>query len=199
MAPSTGRPLGFDRDVVLDAVVDTFWVHGYAGTTTSVLEAQTGLSRSSLLNTFGPKDELCLAAVDRYQQRVDQWLVGPLLDGTEGVTEIEAFFVLLAQLKESAPGSSGCLVVNLSAEMADIAPGLRWRVERYSRSLQEGFEAALVRAEARGEVRPGDVPARAAALVALAVTVNWTARSGTPEQARLVAASASSLLSELSP
>lgn len=198
MTQPIGRPLGFDRDAVLDAVVDTFWVHGYTGATTAVLEAGTGLSRSSLLNTFGPKDALCLAAADRYQERVDRSLLQPLHEGLEGRADIEAFFRQLAHLKDAAPGSSGCLIVNLSVEPAS-PEGMDVRIARYRQSLQTAVEAALVRAEAHGEVRPGDVPARASLLVALAVAVNWAARCGDLHQSRVLAGSVSSLLADLAP
>jgi len=197
MKQSPGRPLGFDRDTALDAVVDTFWTHGYTGATTAVLEAGTGLSRSSLLNTFGPKDALCLAAADRYQERVDRFLLEPLHEGLEGRADIEAFFRQLAHLKDSAPGSSGCLIVNLSVESPRRPEGLDVRIARYRQSLQAAFEVALVRAEAQAEVRPGDVPARASLLVALAVAVNWAARCGDLQQARMLAGSVSSLLADL--
>jgi len=200
MTQLVGRPLGFDRDAVLDAVVDTFWVHGYTGTTTAVLEAGTGLSRSSLLNTFGPKDALCLAAADRYQERVDRFLLQPLHDGEEGIggrADVEAFFRRLADLKDSAPGSSGCLIVNLSVESSRRPQGLDVRIARYRQSLQSAFAVALARAEAHGEIRPGDVPARASVLVALAIAVNWAARCGDLQQARQLADSVSSLLSDV--
>jgi TetR/AcrR family transcriptional repressor of nem operon len=194
-----GRPRGFDRDEVLDAVVDTFWVHGYAGTTTSVLESGTGLSRSSLLNTFGPKDQLCLAAVDRYQERLATWLVEPLSTGRAGVADVEVFFQRLGALKKSAPGSSGCLVVNLSTESPGVPPGLRTRVDRYRRSLRDAFAAALSRAEQRREVSSGQVDARAEVLLGLAVAVNWTARSGSSEAAAALAATAPALLADWAP
>ncbi|MFC5382056.1 TetR/AcrR family transcriptional regulator [Aquipuribacter nitratireducens] len=193
MAPSVGRPLGFERDAALDAVVDAFWTHGYAGATTSLLEASTGLARSSLLNTFGPKDRLCLAAVDRYQERMDAWLVAPMASGEEGVADLERFFDVLASLKESPPGSSGCLVVNLSAEAPARLEGMAQRVERYRSHLRDGFVAALGRAERLGEITPGSRAQRADLLLGIAVAVNWTARSVSAQEAQRLARSAAAL------
>lgn len=193
MTPSPGRPLGFDRDAALDAVVHVFWTHGYAGTTTGVLESSTGLSRSSLLNTFGPKDQLCLAAIDRYQEQMDTWLVGPLVEGGDGLADIARFFELLAGLKESAPGSNGCLVVNLTSEAPPGLDGLPERVDRYRRHLRDGFARALDRAEKLGEVTTGSRDDRADLLLALAVAVNWTSRAVSPHDAQRLAGSAKGL------
>ena len=72
-------------------------------------------------------------------------------------------------LKDSAPGSSGCLIVNLSVDSARRPEGLDVRIARVRQSLPAALEVALARAEAQAEVRPGDVPARRSVLVALAV------------------------------
>src|SRR5687767_3432568 len=133
-SPTGGRPLGFEPAQTLDRVVETFWVNGYEATTTVLLEEATGLSRSSLLNTFGPKEKLLLAAVDRYQAMTDNGLLDPMLNGSRGLADLDRFFVALGVVKASAPGSSGCLVVNLGA-LTDLTPGLRERVDRYYERL----------------------------------------------------------------
>ncbi len=71
------------------------------------------------------------------------------------------------------------------------------RIARHRQSLQDAFEVALVRAEARAEVRPGDVLARASVLVALGVAVDWAARCGDLQQARVLAGSGTPLLADL--
>ena len=91
-SPAGGRPLGFEPAQVLDRVVETFWVNGYDATTTTLLEEATGLSRSSLLNTFGPKEQLLVAAVDRYQSMMDSGLLDPMLNGERGLADLDRFF-----------------------------------------------------------------------------------------------------------
>lgn len=63
------RPREFDEQAALDGAVEAFWSHTYAGTSTAVLCDATGLSRSSLYNTFTGKSELYQSALRRYHER----------------------------------------------------------------------------------------------------------------------------------
>ncbi len=49
------RTQGFDRDVVVRAARTLFWRAGFEGASVPALEEATGLSRSSIYNTFGSK------------------------------------------------------------------------------------------------------------------------------------------------
>jgi len=174
----TGRPLGFDPATALDRALEAFWTHGYDGTTTAVLEQATSLSRSSLLNTFGTKEQLLLAAMDRYQQMVEQTLLAPL-ESEGGLNAVERFFRQLGDLKApGTPGASGCLVVNLVSELAQPSGQVQERMDRYRSRLAEAVTAALRAAAARRELPRCGLTGRAELLVALAVGINWTARAG---------------------
>ncbi|HLR83508.1 MAG TPA: TetR family transcriptional regulator [Nocardioidaceae bacterium] len=62
------RPREFDEQAALDSAMETFWSHTYAGTSTADLCDATGLSRSSLYNTFAGKAELYQSALRRYHE-----------------------------------------------------------------------------------------------------------------------------------
>src|SRR5437870_3837584 len=114
-ARRTGRPLAFQPDAALDAVTRLFWQQGFERTSLEDLERATGLSRSSLYNTFGSKRRLFELAVTRYLQLLDAALLGPLEQGSEGLADIDLFLDRLgAQLE---PGFiAGCLLTNSLAE-----------------------------------------------------------------------------------
>ncbi|MDR7300256.1 TetR/AcrR family transcriptional regulator [Haloactinomyces albus] len=50
------------RALILDAAVDCLIEHGYAGTSTVVIQAKAGISRGRLLHHFPSRDELLVAA-----------------------------------------------------------------------------------------------------------------------------------------
>jgi TetR/AcrR family transcriptional repressor of nem operon len=191
-----GRPLGFDPDAAVDQAMEVFWTHGYEGTTTALLEEATSLSRSSLLNTFGPKQRLFLTALDRYQQLVDDTLLTPLRAGSAGLADIAAFFTELARLKTSPPGSGGCLIVTTSIEQAPATVEVRQRVDRYRHALARAMSAALARAVQAGEVGAAGRAHRVEVLVALAIAVNWTARVAGSRAAQQLARSARAVIGE---
>ena len=198
MGPRTGqarggRPLGFEPEAALDAAMTTFWAHGYEATTTSMLEQATALSRSSLLNTFGTKEELLLAVLDRYQAALDHDLLGPLATG-DGLAAVDRFFARLADLKATTPGSCGCLMVNVATQLSPMPPRVQERIDRYRTRLAGALRAALARARATGEIDAHEAEALADVLTALAVAVNWTARAGGTSPAQHVAESARRLI-----
>lgn len=184
-----GRPLTFDPAEVLDRAVDSFWVHGYGRATVAVLENDTGVSHSSLLNTFGPKEELFGTVLDRYQERVDEELVVPLLQGRSGLLDVATFFGRLAETAGSPPEARGCLLVNVSLERPRALPTVSSRVERYRSRLEDALTAALQRAARRGEVDDREVPQRAEVLAGLVVAIHWTSRVAGPGPGQALASS----------
>ena len=64
-----GRPRAYDPDVALSRAVETFWAHGYAGTSLDDLSAAMGMNRPSLYAAFGDKRDLYLKSLAFYRQR----------------------------------------------------------------------------------------------------------------------------------
>lgn len=63
---SPGRPIGFDERAVMKRILELFRKNGYENTTFEQLVSESGLSRSSLYNTFGGKKELMEKAMSLY-------------------------------------------------------------------------------------------------------------------------------------
>ncbi len=69
-----GRPRAFDPDVVLETVLEMFWMRGFANTSLDDISAATGVSRPSLASTFGDKEALYLKAMERYRNGISDKL-----------------------------------------------------------------------------------------------------------------------------
>jgi AcrR family transcriptional regulator len=63
-----GRPRTHDLDAALDRALEVFWRQGYEGTALSDLTKATGMSRPSLYEAFGNKEQLFAKALDRYAE-----------------------------------------------------------------------------------------------------------------------------------
>ena len=185
----TGRPLAFQPDAALDAVTRLFWQQGFERTSLEDLERITGLSRSSLYNTFGSKRRLFELAVTRYLQLLDVSLLGPLEQGSQGLADIDLFLDRLgAQLE---PGFiAGCLLTNSLAEFGGRDAVVVQDGRAYLSRAHHAISAALVRAAEHGEVSSHLNAGRADLLVGLVLGINVMARSGVgPEEfGRLIAA-----------
>ncbi len=175
--PSRGRPLAFDPDAVLDQLVLLFWRHGYDATTQTDMAKATGLSTSSLYNTFGDKATIFRAVLARYTSWAET-NCQVLLDSPEPVAELARFVDRLEQhVREPLRGVPGCLMTTSMTELADREPDITAEAQRYRALFGVAFGAALRRAQAAGELTPGDAQQRAALLVSVHLGVLATARS----------------------
>jgi AcrR family transcriptional regulator len=105
-----GRPRAFDTDEALDAAVEVFWRHGFAGASLSELAMAMGVNKPSIYGAFGDKAQLFQAALRRYVDR-DMGYVTDALERPSARECARAFLVGNA-LAVTMPGRpAGCLSV----------------------------------------------------------------------------------------
>jgi TetR/AcrR family transcriptional repressor of nem operon len=146
------RPREFDLDTALDRAMETFWSKGYEATSLDDLCGATGLSRSSLYATFGNKRDLLLRSVDRYVELRMPHIAAIL---AQPMPISDAFASLARQFIDqivAGPGRRGCFLGNCAAELPRGDRAALARVRQGLASTEATFRAALVRAEARGEL-----------------------------------------------
>ncbi|MDE1177531.1 MAG: TetR/AcrR family transcriptional regulator [Edaphobacter sp.] len=78
----TGRPIGFDRDVALEAAMLLFWKRGFEGTSMADLTQAMNLSPSSIYAAFGDKQSLFSHVVKRYIETRAQYAAEALAEPT---------------------------------------------------------------------------------------------------------------------
>ena len=154
MVPGMGRPRGFDEEAVVDQAMETFWTHGYAGTSPADLAAATGVAKGSLYNAFTSKRELFDRALARYDEMARQ-LAEDYLSRPGSTKEcLAASLRFLVDTDLAAPQRRGCLVVNTTVELAGHDP----EMSRALRLNQDHIIAALAARIDEGR-RAGDVHA----------------------------------------
>ncbi|MGI9596062.1 MAG: TetR/AcrR family transcriptional regulator [Acidimicrobiales bacterium] len=171
-----GRPLGFDPDTVLDDLVMLFWEKGYDDTTQADMVKRTGLSSSSLYNTFGDKP----ATFDRVLARYNDMVAAacePMAGGNSGLAELEAYVDWLEARLVSGDGPSGCLMVATMGECAEEARSVTGRCADYRAIQRDAMSTAIDRAVADGDLTPGDTSVRSALMLAAIIGVGATSRS----------------------
>ncbi|BCA57501.1 TetR/AcrR family transcriptional regulator [Sphingomonas sp. HMP6] len=147
-----GRPREFDEERVLDAVMETFWRHGYEGTSAQSLVDATGLGRGSLYAAYSNKDGLFEQALLRYHKRarahVDQLRqegspINRLRDLMQGIVDADI----------EASEKRGCLATNSAIEMAGRDPRVADLVRQNFSILTRGIEETIRRGQDAGEIR----------------------------------------------
>src|SRR5262245_26615439 len=117
------RTKQFDKHQALDEAMELFWERGYNATSISDLVDHLGVNRQSLYDTFGGKEDLFLAALDRYRT-LQGGPVRQLLEREGPALEVlrEFFSKFLDRLCDGA--SKGCFMANTITELAGRDEGV---------------------------------------------------------------------------
>ena len=173
-----GRPREFEADEVVEALVQLFWAQGYEATSLTDIMGATGLSKSSLYNTFGSKDELFEVALTRYVDCRLAMITETVVNGTRGLEDIEMLLDALWAEVEVGHDHRGCLAVNTSTELGGRDERVASVSERYRRELRSALLAAFERAAERGEVDRALIEQYADVMVAFLLGTAVIVRSG---------------------
>ncbi|PXY30181.1 TetR/AcrR family transcriptional regulator [Prauserella endophytica] len=137
------RPREFDEAVAVEKAMHAFWDHGYEGTSTARLCEATGLSRSSIYNTFSSKHALFRLSLRHYMDSATQRRLDQLAGDRPVRDKIRDLFAQTIDDEFRSP--RGCLVVNTAAELggrdAEVSEDLRRDTERLTAALRDAIEA----------------------------------------------------------
>ncbi len=174
------RPREFDPDTVIRGAVTAFWSQGYADTSMPDLTEATGLSSSSIYNTFGSKEQFYLVALDAYLDASRAAMYGPMEAGTRGLEDVVEFLDRIEDRVRDTEAPRGCLATNAIAEFGVARPQINERTARYRRELREAFLAAYTRAGGLGEIEMADAETRAITMAGLVLAINLLSGAGAP-------------------
>ncbi|WP_329119447.1 TetR/AcrR family transcriptional regulator [Streptomyces sp. NBC_01465] len=170
----------FDPDATLETVVRLFWKQGVAATGVQDIVNATGLNRSSLYSTYGSKQQLYLAALNRYVAARSQPVFRQLAEDGRGLPAVADFFRGLIGARTSGEHARwGCLVSNAHAGVESDDLEVRAVLDRHHKGLCDALRTALETARKDGQLASSVDPASAADLLALlAYGVNMRSRAG---------------------
>ncbi|GAB2972009.1 TetR/AcrR family transcriptional regulator [Amycolatopsis acidiphila] len=187
-----GRTRGFDVGEALDAALRTFWQQGFDATSMQDLCQAMQVRPGSVYAAFGAKRELFAAALRRYAETVTAEAVGRITAAPTGMQGLRDYFAHLIDAMVDGDRRWGCLITNSVVEFATRDPDLAGLMSLHLANLRAAFAAALTRARAEGELRPGAGPESAELLVAVVQGMNVLAKSR-PGRAALESVAASAL------
>ncbi|MGY0057232.1 TetR/AcrR family transcriptional regulator [Streptomyces sp. LZ34] len=161
------RTKEFDPDAALQSALELFWRRGYEATSMADLVEHLGIGRASIYATFGNKHELYLKALDRYAETRDPLLLGGLSQPGPALPAVRALVRgFAAEATSPEDRRRGCFITNSAAELAPHDPAVARRVEISWGHVETPLYAALIRAQAQGEL-PEDRDPRALARMLL--------------------------------
>ncbi len=173
-----GRPVEYDSEAVMQAVIQLFWQKGYEGTSMADIMAATGLSKSSLYNSFGSKRDLFGLALANYQKFMFARIDDNLTNGAAGLDDLHWLVGYQREIAVTEIGRNGCLAVNASAELGAEDEAMADEALAYRTTHRAMFASTLQRAAAQGEVDAAKIPQYVELMLASSMTGALMARSG---------------------
>jgi TetR/AcrR family transcriptional regulator, transcriptional repressor for nem operon len=189
-----GRPLAFEHEAALEAAMDLFWERGYDGTGLSQLEVRTGLNRSSLYNSFGPKHALFAAALEFYTRQLAGRMFATLESGNEGLKDLSSFLEQLAR-HHAANAGRGCFMANTMAGAPDEVAAWPELATAYIEHFLSAARAVLRRAATRGEIAEAEIDSGSQLLLSVVLGATLLARARQPQ--RLIEATLTSAFNHI--
>jgi len=141
------------KDQIIAAAVDALHSKGFNGTSVQDITDAAKVPKGSFYNHFGSKEELAVAALDRYWQLVLAGLQ-PLSDpSTPPMDRLRQYFRRLAERGRTREYRTGCMIGNMSTEMPDQSRAVRERLAVVLAAWSRAIESCVREAQADGSMR----------------------------------------------
>ena len=146
-----GRPRSFDREQALEQAMEVFWKKGFEATSVADLTEAMGINPPSLYAAFGDKEQLFLAAVERYQARRGESC--PYCEEPTARDAVEKLLIFLADELTCSDHPRGCLLQMAEATSGESSPKLKAALQAKRMASRTMLKARIERG-----LRDGDVP-----------------------------------------
>jgi TetR/AcrR family transcriptional regulator, transcriptional repressor for nem operon len=162
----------FDPDEVIGRATNVFWTRGYESTSIDDLVQATGINRASLYNTFGDKQGLFLAAVDRYWATFADSMISALAD-TDPQRAIAGMFDSIIERISNPRFPRGCFITNTSLECPASGDAIARKINECMARQQTAIYRTLRKSQLEGRIGPeADVKALACFFMGVAQGIN---------------------------
>lgn len=135
--------------------MDVFWNRGYHDASLPDLLEGMDLSRGSFYKAFVDKRGVYLRALDVYIEDAIRKAGETLNSEPSPKASIRKAFSKHVDESSGKEGLRGCFVVLSAVEMLPADEEVSARISRLFRRLQDLYAAAIIRAQAMGEIDPG--------------------------------------------
>ncbi|MFP4263565.1 MAG: TetR/AcrR family transcriptional regulator [Halomonas sp.] len=147
-----GRPIAFSPDEAAGAAMKVFWRLGFeAASTRDLLEAMA-ISRSSLYQAFGNKEQLFLVALRRYREALLARLDRGLAAAPSAMAFLESLFGDTADEAGSERAAMGCLIFNSATELGQRGDPPSEHARESLAAITGFFRRAVRQAQAEGDI-----------------------------------------------
>lgn len=147
-----GRPAKFDREELVQTVMNKFWEEGYKNVSLNEIANDTGLTRASLYHSFGSKDTLFLLTLDEYAKISPDRI---LYDMPDEMTVGEAFFQMFddaCKVLATDKKHRGCYYTNCVNELLSTDLPVKDTLSKMASQQKKLIARLLKKAVTKGEL-----------------------------------------------
>jgi TetR/AcrR family transcriptional repressor of nem operon len=142
------------REKILESGVLTLHKRGFAAAGIREITSEAGVPQGCFTNHFPSKEAFGLAVIQRYHAHTQAIMDRTLRDpGRSAVERIGGYFDAISEWLEAANWRYGCLVGNMSLEVAEHSDVLRDCLVEVCGSLTQSFAEVVRAGQAQGEIR----------------------------------------------
>lgn len=193
-----GRKPSFDREKAVKAALKCFWREGFDKTSLDDLLQAMEIKTSSFYNAFEGKSELFTEVVHYYRATRGRERLNLLQDETvSGLGALRGYFEHLVRRDGGEGFPAGCFMMKTAANLTAPDSVTGKEVATAIANLEAGFEAAVRRGIANGELR-ASLDSRASAKLLLATAYGISVLTRTQKTEEELLATAKTLLDAFS-
>lgn len=146
-----GRSIAFNKEEALNKAMFLFWDKGYDATYISDLIKTMGISRSTLYDSFGDKDQLFKLVLENYQKRGYE-KKKLLFTGSNTKDALTAYFYKHIEDCYSKRTPDSCLITNSSLLIGHIDPSIEDTLIKNFSDLELKFKQVIEEGQRKGEI-----------------------------------------------
>ena len=186
----------FNEDEALGKAMRVFWEKGFEPASMSELIASTGITRGSLYNAFGGKEQLFIKALEKYDKENRRAMLAELEAMDDPKRAIAAMFDRLVAQTATDAEKKGCFLINTASELTTHGDDVNRIVRNGLRELEAFLRRSVEVGQARGQFpQTLDPAATAKSLLAMIVAIRVLGRGMFDKSAlKTIAAQAQRLL-----
>jgi TetR/AcrR family transcriptional repressor of nem operon len=144
------------REKVVLAGLEQFHRLGFHGCSVEAITSFAGVPKGSFYNHFASKEDLALAAIERYREVCQHRSLGEV--NRSPVKRLKEYFAFLSKTFIDFENSRGCLFGNLANEMADHSPVIRERLKSIFAAWTQVIASVIREGQAAGEITSTQKP-----------------------------------------
>lgn len=149
-----GRPQKFDREQVLDKLLQLFWLQGYEGTSIAEIVRSTGINPPTLYVSFGSKEQVFSLVIERYVTTYLSRVIASIEEPGLSVTaRLELFLTRFVEVITQPDYPRGCMLLFELFTWHKKPPAAFARLNASGQAFFIAFCAMVEQGIANGEIR----------------------------------------------